>query len=309
MLLKIDNRERTIIPALETACSQIESVMLYVENMELGDAGIYDDDGTELVLFERKSLTDLAASIKDGRYAEQSLRLSAQPLANHNVVYIIEGSIEQYNHKRNSIHYKTLMSAMVSLNYFKGFSVVRSWSILETIDVIMSYVAKIYKTKPKNRKGFYCRSTVDVKQSQSQSQSTEENVETNNETIKVNMTERLNEIKTVENDDVINYVSVIKRTKKENVTINNILAIMLCQIPGVSTISAEAISAHYPTMEELVQACKEGKPAFDKLRHKTSNRRLSLQCINNVITYVLGANKNKSQTTGTEINVDVDVEN
>lgn len=304
MLLKIDNRERTIIPALETACSQIEGVMLYVESMELGDAGIYDDDGTELVLFERKSLSDLAASIKDGRYAEQSLRLSAQPLANHNVVYIIEGSIEQYNHKRNSIHYKTLMSAMVSLNYFKGFSVVRSWSILETIDVIMSYVAKIYKTKPKNRKGFY-KSFVDVKQSQTQS--TEENLETtNNEKIKVNMTEKLNEIKTVENDDVMNYVSVIKRTKKENVTINNILAIMLCQIPGVSTISAEAISAHYPTMEDLVEACKEGKSAFDKLRHKTSNRRLSLQCINNVITYVLGANKNKSQTTGTELNVDVE---
>lgn len=306
MLLKIDNRERTIIPALETACSQIEGVMLYVENMELGDAGIYDDDGTELVLFERKSLSDLAASIKDGRYAEQSLRLSAQPLANHNVVYIIEGSIEQYNHKRNSIHYKTLMSAMVSLNYFKGFSVVRSWSILETIDVIMSYVAKIYKTKPKNRKGFY-KSIVDVKQSQTQS--TEENLETtNNEKIKVNMTERLNEIKTVENDDVMNYISVIKRTKKENVTINNILAIMLCQIPGVSTISAEAISTHYPTMEELVKACKEGKSAFDKLRHKTSNRRLSLQCINNVITYVLGSNKNKLQTTGTELNVDVDAE-
>ena len=83
---------------------------------------------------------------------------------------------------------------------------------------------------------------------------------------------------------------------------------MLCQIPGVSTISAEAISAHYPTMEELVQACKEGKSAFDKLRHKTSNRRLSLQCINNVITYVLGANKNKSQTIGTELNVNVDAE-
>jgi ERCC4-type nuclease len=285
--LKIDNRERTIIPALETACSAIEGVFLTVENMDLGDAGIYDDNGNELILFERKSLVDLASSIKDGRYSEQSMRLKNQELANHNIIYIIEGSMENYknNPRMKSIHYKTLMSAMVSLNYFKGFSVVRTLTILETIDLIMSYVAKIFKTKPKHRNGYYSKNNKEI------NEKTEPLIKLNND----------KDIETVENNDVMNYVSVIKRTKKENITVNNILAIMLCQIPGISAISAEAVTLKYPTIEELVNACKEGKTAFDKLRHKNSNRRLSSQCINNIITYILG---NKPQKRELSINID-----
>ena len=94
MLLKVDNRERTIIPALTTACGAIDGVEIKTENMPLGDAGIYSDNGEELVLFERKSLTDLAASIKDGRYSEQSMRLASVNTPNHHIIYIIEGSFD-----------------------------------------------------------------------------------------------------------------------------------------------------------------------------------------------------------------------
>lgn len=295
--LKVDNRENIIIPALETACHAINGVMLYVENMDLGDAGIYDN-GKELLLFERKSLVDLSSSIRDGRYAEQSLRLKNQELANHNVVYIIEGSMEQYknNPRFKSIHYKTLMSAMVSLNYFKGFSVVRTWNTLETIDLIMSYVAKILKTKPNLRNGFYSKINNEKPQTNKINLLENESIGT------IESSGTTDTIKTIANDDADNenYVSVIKRAKKENITINNILTIMLCQIPGISAISAEAITIKYPTMEKLVEACKEGKSAFDKLRHKSSNRRLSSHSINNLIKYVLC---NKAQKLDLSVNI------
>lgn len=299
--LKVDTRENIIIPALETACHAIDGVMLYVENMDLGDAGIYDDNGKELLLFERKSLVDLSSSIRDGRYAEQSLRLKNQELANHNVVYIIEGSMEQYknNPRFKSIHYKTLMSAMVSLNYFKGFSVVRTWNTLETIDLIMSYVAKILKTKPNLRNGFYGRINNEKPQTNKINLLENESIDTIGTIDTTGITDT---IKTIANDDADNenYVSVIKRAKKENITINNILTIMLCQIPGISAISAEAITMKYPTMEKLVEACKEGKSAFDKLRHKSSNRRLSSHSINNLIKYVLC---NKPQNLELSVNI------
>lgn len=259
MLLKVDNRERTIIPALTTACGFIPGVTIQVENMPLGDAGIYDDQGNELILFERKSLSDLAASIKDGRYSEQSLRLSAIPTHNHNIIYIVEGSLDAYNYARNKVHPKTLRSAMVSLNYFKGFSVVRSWSIMETVDVIMSYVEKLQKTTDKV--AYYS------------------NQRTCSEVTTAGVSSS--------NNESVDYLSTIKRTKKENVTINNIVAIMLCQIPNVSSQSAEAISAEYKTLEALIEACKRGREAFENLRLKTSNRRLPSHCISNVITYVL----------------------
>ena len=259
MLLKIDNRERTIIPALTKACDAIDGVVVNVESMPIGDAGIYSDDGQELILFERKSLSDLAASIKDGRYSEQSMRLSAIDTHNHNIVYVIEGSLDAYNYSRNRVHPDTLRSAMVSLNYYKGFSVARSWSILETIDVIMGYVRKLLKTKDKT--AYY---------KNGKKEQTSDEPSTN----------------TVGNNSV-EYVSTIKRTKKENVTIQNIVTIMLCQIPNVSSLSADAISSEYGTLESLIEACKRGRDAFENIRLKTSNRRLPSHCISSVITYVL----------------------
>lgn len=44
-----------------------------------------------LLIFERKSISDLLASLKDGRYEEQSYRLSGSNTNNHNIIYIIEG--------------------------------------------------------------------------------------------------------------------------------------------------------------------------------------------------------------------------
>ena len=51
----------------------------------------------KLLIIERKSLNDLASSIKDGRYAEQSFRLSNIEHHNHNIVYLIEGDRGTYN--------------------------------------------------------------------------------------------------------------------------------------------------------------------------------------------------------------------
>lgn len=262
MLLKVDNRERTIIPALITACKAIDGVTVEVENMPLGDAGIYSDDGKELVLFERKSLSDLAASIKDGRYSEQSMRLSSIPTHNHNIIYIIEGSLDVLNYNKTKVHPKTLRSAMVSLNYYKGFSVIRSWNMLETIDVIVSYADKLQRTADKVA---YYTNGVQSSQQFAGAPSSQP----------------------VGNDSV-EYISTIKRTKKENVTIQNIVTIMLCQIPNVSSLSADAISSEYKTLESLIEACKRGREAFENLRLKTSNRRLPSHCISSVITYVLG---------------------
>lgn len=297
MLLKVDNREKIIIPALTTACNRIEGVKIETENMPLGDAGIYADNGDELVLFERKSLSDLAASIKDGRYSEQSLRLSATLTPNHNIVYIIEGSLDQYNYKRNKIHPNTLLSAMVSLNYFKGFSVVRTWNVLETIELIMSYVEKLNKNantkdKSKIRTPYYSATQI----RHSLSSNTLNELETNkSESIVLNAVSEMD-------NKMDEYLNTIKRVKKDNVTVDNIAKLMLCQIPGVSMTSADAITAEYPTMEKLIEACKKGRAAFENIRLKTSNRKLASNCISSVITFMLSK---PSASTETVLNVSV----
>jgi ERCC4-type nuclease len=84
----IDNRERWI--NIDDLTSVI-SLPCSSESLELGDFVIQMDD-TPHTLIERKTVNDLAQSIKDGRYKDQLARYkSAIKSQNVNVLYIIEG--------------------------------------------------------------------------------------------------------------------------------------------------------------------------------------------------------------------------
>ena len=127
------------------------SIKLKVDNLKIGDVAFIETDkneneiGDELLIFERKSLNDLASSIKDGRYAEQSFRLDGyQAVPNHNIVYLIEGDLSKYRENQFSrINKKTLLSSMFSILYYKGFSVVRTMNVVETCDLVWSWADKL----------------------------------------------------------------------------------------------------------------------------------------------------------------------
>ena len=77
-------------------------------------------DEEEIIIIERgegKTISDLTASIKDGRYKEQSYRLDGYSIHNHNIIYLIEGNLN-----RASFDKKTIYSSMFSIGYCKGFS-------------------------------------------------------------------------------------------------------------------------------------------------------------------------------------------
>lgn len=147
MKLTVDVREKKIIPLIEALNNDLElNIIIDVSMVPLGDFIIHDNDN-DIVIFERKSLSDLASSTKDGRYNEQSFRLSNQSIHNHNIVYIIEGDLNRYNPKFTRVPKTTLINAMISLQYYKGFSVIRTLSMLETAEFILRYIAKLSKSK------------------------------------------------------------------------------------------------------------------------------------------------------------------
>ena len=95
MKLIVDIREKKLIKLLEAFKNQFDfkKIDIEIKNLPLGDAIIVDDNGNEKIIVERKSLNDLASSIKDGRYIEQSHRLNGCEIHNHNIIYIIEGNL------------------------------------------------------------------------------------------------------------------------------------------------------------------------------------------------------------------------
>jgi len=101
MIIKIDHRESELLKKIQFLIDNTESfknIQILVENLPLADI-IINNGIQDLIMIERKSLNDLSASIKDGRYEEQSYRLNGIEHHNHNIVYLIEGDI---NHKNSA---------------------------------------------------------------------------------------------------------------------------------------------------------------------------------------------------------------
>ena len=142
MFIKIDYREDDLKTNMNLLFRE-HSHEIETENLALGDIILLNNEREEKVVFERKSLYDLASSIKDGRYAEQSFRLNECQQHNHNIVYVIEGDLERYNPTKGRMDKKTLYSALVTLNYFKGFSVIRTKNINETCELIINFADKL----------------------------------------------------------------------------------------------------------------------------------------------------------------------
>jgi len=152
MQLLIDLREPKSLVSYIISLNEMSNskITIIQKNLTIGDYIFYDEvSNKELLIIERKSLADLEASIKDGRYNEQSFRLNEANLHNHNIIYLLEGAIIKYNPKFRS----TLYSSLFSLNYYKGFTVINVLNQTETGDILMAFASKLLR---ENKPGFYC---------------------------------------------------------------------------------------------------------------------------------------------------------
>jgi ERCC4-type nuclease len=262
MLVRVDTREDALNDMVRLNLTGTPHTTRS-EPLAVGDVILSSDDGkTDYIVFERKSLADLAASIRDGRYKEQSHRLQAMPgMHNHNVVYVIEGDFARYNERFSKISKKALYSAMCSLNYYKGFSVVRTMSILETYELIHHYADKL-SVSPAPYGHYHVVAAAVANADAADADAADA--------------------------DAPSYCSVmkVKQVKCENITPQNIGEIMLCNIPGVSSKTAAAIVNKFPTLRALMDALKESNDCLADIRLET-NRKLSKQCIQNIYNFLM----------------------
>ena len=149
MLIKIDYRETELQSQLCLMFAKTNKIDISIksENLPIGDIIIYDENAEkELLIIERKTLKDLASSIRDGRYAEQSFRLNQCNVHNHNIIYLIEGDLTRYVPYKTNVDKNALISSMVSINYFKGFSIYRTLDTQETAEWLLQLAHKLHKT-------------------------------------------------------------------------------------------------------------------------------------------------------------------
>lgn len=293
MIIKIDTREFDLISNIK---SMIINKLAYkdlevkIETLPIGDV-IINDGKNDLLIIERKSVNDLLASIKDGRYEEQSLRLKNSLFHNHNIIYLIEGDIMKINRfKDNQLDKITCYSAIFSLNYYKGFSVLRTLSIEESALFICNSTYKLQKGIMDKKISFYNNFDA-INLNRSDKTSVTEHIENklgNNE-IMINKMED-NNLKDTSIDFENNYVNVIKKVKKENITIENIGEIMLCQIPGVSSVTALAVMNYYKTIKCLIEELSKNPNCLENITYKNKSgniRKLNKSCTKNIYIYLI----------------------
>ena len=129
--ITIDVREHDLIK-LSEKIEKNEKIEVKTAQLPIGDILIQHGDQT--LVFERKTIADLSASIKDGRYSEQRQRLkSTYPF--HRVTLLIEGNTAMLRTQPMTarISSKTILSALISAQYRDGFHVYHTSTPADTL--------------------------------------------------------------------------------------------------------------------------------------------------------------------------------
>lgn len=281
MIIKIDTRETALLQQITNQVSFVpvfKSLEIKTETLPIGDI-IINDGKEDRLIIERKSINDLLSSIKDGRYEEQSYRLNGLNHHNHNIIYLVEGDVNKVNRFKsdNQVEKLTIYSAMFSLNYYKGFSVLRSFSLEESSNIICNMAYKIGKDI--NKTPHYLNKEV-----QSEISPVNTIINESGETEDKDNNLEDNQCSTKD------YVSVIKKVKKDNITPDNIGEIMLCQIPGISSVTALAVMERFKTIQNLIKELETNKESFKDLTYTNAKgqvRKINKTSLANISKFLL----------------------
>jgi ERCC4-type nuclease len=183
--------------------------------------------------------------------------------------------------KDNKIDKLTLYSAMVSLNYFKGFSVMRTFSVEESAVFICNTANKLSKSETSGKKAYFENNKPNIKQSV--------NIDVTNQNDNQEQEGGEKVIIETEQSDK-DYINVVKKVKKENITPDNIAEIMLCQIPGISSVTAIAIMDKFKTIPHLIQEVQQNEECLKDISYTNTKgqiRKINKTSIVNIVKYLL----------------------
>ena len=125
MEIIIDNREKDLLELFEK--NNIDCIK---KNLELGDIQYIINDEI-IYIIERKTFDDLGASIKDGRYKEQKMRLLANN--KNNIFYILEGEKK----KCKTLGENALLGSIINMSFRDNIKILFSIDINETYKILL----------------------------------------------------------------------------------------------------------------------------------------------------------------------------
>ena len=224
-ILYLDNRENALIEKFRD--NIIKNFTIKVCALKVGDIIIaLDNHETEediykntVLIFERKTCSDLLSSINDGRYREQKSRLISNFKKNQ-ICYIIENDISINLNKYKTFGRQIVIGALVNKCFRDNIKTLKTKSIDETCDFLNNICKKVVSNPE-----FF--------------QSSEETVSTTN-------------LEESNSTNVDSYSANIKIAKKDNITPERFSVLSLTIIPGISAKIASTIINEYKGLPNLI---------------------------------------------------------
>ena len=219
--LLVDTREHALMTELDRRLSSAQEPVMECrsEMLDVGDVHICVDDAVA-ILVERKTLADLAASMRDGRYSEQKARAVASGAGQimyvievtHGALHLGDGAMSDVN----GMPAARIQGCIMSLIRSERIRIVFTRSVDETAGLLIRLG------------GVLLRRADDAKDN-------------------------------VSYERVACAASSVRARKRDNVDPRLCYLQQLCQIPGVSHGIATSIASAYPTMRALLSML-EGLP-------------------------------------------------
>lgn len=210
--VKVDYREHLIKNYFENH-EELKNI-IEIKNLEIGDI-IIEINQKPLILIERKTIPDLASSISDGRLREQKHRISLSNFNNSQIIYLIEGDINQKLY--GNINKKSIQGSIINTLVRDNYKIYKTDNIEETKYFLERFFLKILKDKDKliNLDSNSLKSNGDSKQN-------------------------------------VDYSKLANLSKKTQLTPDVFNKIILLQIPGVSSNHVNEIKKNYSSIKNLI---------------------------------------------------------
>jgi len=140
MQLLADTRESHVLVHKE----EFKAINLEVKQFDKRGDYILCKDNKIITIFERKTLSDFAASFKDGRSENKAHLLDIRRQTGCNIVYIIEGNAySEPNKMYANIAYKNIESSIFHLMYRDNITIIWSKDTLHTAKLLVRYYQSI----------------------------------------------------------------------------------------------------------------------------------------------------------------------
>jgi len=275
-MITIDNREHKLIELIKNTSSF--TIPYEIKKLDIGDIIISSSKHPDKsLIIERKCMTDMISSIKDGRYKEQKIRLQAERSNSNTIIcYLLEGLVNDLR-KPND---KTLLYGSIISSIFRDtIPIIRTTSLQETLDILL----RLYERMTKNINDFFILKNNNLQQDIEINDTPERIIiNTSNSIVNTsnsnsfildtpiilndNLNNKNNNNETNNNENNNLYLHSIKKCKKDNMTPKLWNQLILTNIPGVSTSIAIKINEVYPTLTSLLNAYTNCETDNDRIK-------------------------------------------